>query len=407
MKEEKLKRRKVMVSNSILPYFMGISGDLMFFIAINTLFLTVVKWLSAAQISFLTTISNVFCIILQVPALKLIQKIGNVKSIRIGTIMLLCSSILITFGNSYPIIIIGYMLYQPAFIFKKMDIVVLKSNLTYLNKQDSYIKLANKSNIIYSVITTIIAFMAGGLFAYNHYLPMYLCIGICVINILLSFCIFDSSEDEEETCHNKKTSKIKFSKMIGTIFISFAILYPTINVGQTNSQLFMQYNLKEHFDIGLTATYLGVIIATSRVARILGNLVFRKIYTKLKNKTNIILAIMAIIAFACIWIGSYLDFSILVKIIVMTIGFDIILAIRDPFELYINDLLLKNTKPEEHQKVVSYLQLSRRIVATILSLIFSMLLIKIDLVYIIICLMILAIIGLIVNSKLYKMLKNT
>lgn len=404
MEDEKLKRRKVVLSNSIMPYFTGISGDLMFFIAINTLFLTVVKGLSAAQISFLTTISNVFCIILQVPALKLIQKIGNVKSIRIGTIMLLCSSILITFGNSYLVIIIGYMLYQPAFIFKKMDIVVLKSNLTYLNKQDSYIKIANKSNIIYAVITTIIAFMAGGIFAFNHYLPMYLCIGICVINILLSFCIVDSSENIEETEHNQKTSKMKFSKMLGTIFISFAILYPAINVGQTNSQLFIQYNLKEHFDIGLTATYLGIIIATSRVARILGNLLFRRIYTKLENKTNMLLSLMVIIAFACIWIGSYLDSCLLIKFIIMTIGFDIILAIRDPFELYINDLVLKNTKPEEHQKVVSYLQLSRRIVATILSLIFSILLIRIDLVYIIICLMILAIIALVINSKLYKML---
>lgn len=89
MENDKLKRRKVILSNKIIPYFIGISDDLMFFIAINTLFFTVVKGLSATEISFLTTIPSLSYIALQIPALKIITKIGNIKSIRIGTIMLL------------------------------------------------------------------------------------------------------------------------------------------------------------------------------------------------------------------------------------------------------------------------------------------------------------------------------
>ena len=90
----------------------------------------------------------------------------------------------------------------------------------------------------------------------------------------------------------------------------------------------------------------------------------------------------------------------------MTIGFDLILAIRDPVEAYSSDLILKNTTAEQQQKAISYLHLARRIVATTISLIFSMLLLKIDLFYIIACLTILAIIGLIANTKLYIMIKN-
>ena len=106
MESEKLKRRKALLTNRIIPYFIGISGDLMFFIAINTLFLTVVKGLSATQISFLSTVTSLSYILMQIPALKLIQKIGNIKAIRLGTIMLLCSALLITFGNNYIAIII-------------------------------------------------------------------------------------------------------------------------------------------------------------------------------------------------------------------------------------------------------------------------------------------------------------
>ena len=87
----------------------------------------------------------------------------------------------------------------------------------------------------------------------------------------------------------------------------------------------------------------------------------------------------------------------------MTIGFGLILAIRDPIDTYASDLLLKNTKMEEQQKAISYLHLSRRIVETTISFIFSIVLTKIDLFYVIICLIILSMVGLIINIRLYKM----
>ena len=404
MESEKRKRRQVILSNNILLYFIALSGDLMFFIAISTLFLTEVKGLSASQISFLTTISTLSCILLQVPALKIIHKIGNTKSIRLGTIMLLASALLITFGNNYEILLIGYMLYQPSFLFKKMEHVVLKSNLMYLNKENNYIKLANKTHIIYSVITTIIAFISGTIFAINHYMPMYLCIGICIINILMSYCIFDVNEDRKEEIKTKEKEKNTFSRVVFMIFLSFALLYATVNIGQNNITLFIQYHLQEYFDIGLSATYLSFIIVSSRIARIFGNIIFKKLYKKFKDKVNLILSSIAILAFACVIIGSCFQFVMIIKFIFMTIGFDLVLAIRDPFDAYASDLLLKNTKIEEQQKAISYLQLSRRILETTISFLFSIVLIKIDLFYVIVCLMILAIVGLIVNRKLYKMI---
>ncbi|MCI8760080.1 MAG: MFS transporter [Clostridia bacterium] len=406
MENTKLKKRKVELSNKIIPYFMGLSDDLMFFIAINNLFFTIVKGLTAAQITFLTTITGLAYIMIQVPALKIIQKIGNVKSIRIGTIMLLCSSLLITFGSNYTMIAIGYVLYQPAFIFKRMDHVVLKNNLSYLKKDNDYIKIANQAKIVYSIITMVIALIAGGIFAVNHYMPMYLCIGICIINILLSFCIFDSREENQNTNQDSPKVKIKFSQIVGMIFTSFALLYTTISLGQNNGKLFIQYNLQEHFEAGLTATFFSFIIVSSRIARIIGNIIFKKIYDKLKDKVNLILSVLTIIAFACVWIGSCLNSILVIKFIVMTIGFDLILAIRDPFDTYMTDLLLKHTTAKEQQKAISYLQLARRITETSISLIFSILLIKIDLFYIIICLMILAILALGINIKLEKMIKE-
>lgn len=292
-----------------------------------------------------------------------------------------------------------------------MDSVVLENNLRYLKKEEAFLKISNKSKVIYSVITMIIALISGPIFAINNYLPMYFCISICIINVLTSFCIFDINEETNlninNNCKQNKKEKNKFSnpKLISIILVSFGLLYSVISVGQSNSKLFIQYNLGKYFDIGLAATYLSFIIVISRIGRICGNLVFKKIYSKMKDKTNIFLTILVIIAFSCILIGSCFEANIIIKFAIMAIGFSLILGTRDSIEVYATNLILKNTKTKEQPKAISYLQLSRRAISTAMSLIFSMILTKVELIYVIICLLIFAIIGMSINIKLYKMIK--
>ena len=82
--DNRLKRFK-----SIFPFYIGFSADLLFFIAIDTVFLAGPKHLSASQIVSLTTVSLVSCIILQMPILAIIRKIGNTVSVKIGTFLIL------------------------------------------------------------------------------------------------------------------------------------------------------------------------------------------------------------------------------------------------------------------------------------------------------------------------------
>ena len=130
------------------------------------------------------------------------------------------------------------------------------------------------------------------------------------------------------------------------------------------------------------------------------------LYGKLKNKINLLLPSIGMLAFICILVGSYFQSAIIIKFLLMTIGFDLILAIRDPIEVYATDVLLKNTETHEQQKAISYLQLSRRIGETIISLLFSLLLLKLELIYVIICLFIFSMISLGVNTQLYKMIRK-
>ena len=84
----------------VFPWYSGLTGDLLFYIAIDTLFLTIVKNFSPAEIVSITSLSQLICIALQFPVLSLIKKIGNTASVRTGAFFLLLSSLFIAFVKS-------------------------------------------------------------------------------------------------------------------------------------------------------------------------------------------------------------------------------------------------------------------------------------------------------------------
>lgn len=162
--------------NKIFPWFLGFNSDLLFYVAVNTLFLTVVKEFGTFEISLLSTVSLALCLVFEKFILKLIKKIGNTASMRLGTGMLVIASLLITFGNNLFMVIIGYIFYEAAWFFKSVENVILKNNMILEGIEEKYIKAKSKGNMIYAVITAIIALLSEFLFNINYYLPMYLCI---------------------------------------------------------------------------------------------------------------------------------------------------------------------------------------------------------------------------------------
>ena len=167
-----MEEKRIKKFNNLFPWYAGLSGDLLFWIAIDTLFLTVVKGFSASQIVSLTSISLISCIILQYPLLKLIKSIGNTNSVRVGSLFLFLSSILLTFGPNYVVIVMGKIFSEIAFILQNMVNATLKNNLELQNKGTDFIRFRTKANSIYAVVTMIISFVVSFLFNINNYLPM-------------------------------------------------------------------------------------------------------------------------------------------------------------------------------------------------------------------------------------------
>lgn len=403
---EKMDNKRMQRFNKTFPWFSGLSGDLLFWIAIDALFLTVVKNFSASQIVSLTSISLIVVICLQIPLLKIIKKIGNTNSVRLGSFLLLLSSILLTFGGNYFVIVIGKIFYEIAYTFQNIANAVLKNNLELQNRSEEYIKVKTKSNTIYATVTMIISFIASILFNINNYLPMLLCILFCLICFILSFNIIDFSNYNK--LNTRKTSRsIKYTKIIVILLISYSLFYPIVNSGQENGKLFIQQELLKYFDVEKTALIIGAILSISRIVRVFSNISFNKVHRKIKDKVEIVLPILLSISLILIIIGALISSSVILKITIMSLGYIIILFIRDPFKVYMQDLALKNSNKEYQATLLTTMELFRKIGRAIMSLAFTTILVDNPMILVIIISFILSIVEILVSIKLYKIIASS
>lgn len=400
MEENKLKK-----FNKIYPWYAGLSGDLLFWVAIDTLFLTVVKNFTASQIVSLTSISMIINILLQVPLLKVIHKIGNTKSVRLGSFLLLISSILLTFGTNYIVIVVGKIFYEMAMTFQNMINAILKNNLELQNKDSEYIKYRTKSNTVYAVVTMLISFVASIMFNINNYLPMIGCITFCAICFILSWYMVDySKENKNET--EKDKEKVRYTKIIIFILISYGLFYPIVNSGQENGKLFIQQELLKLYDVEKTALIIGAMLCVSRIVRVLSNIKFDKIHKKFGEKVGIMLSIALSLSLVLMIIGYNISNMPVIKFCIMSLGYIIILFIRDPFKVYTQDIALKNTDKNIQQTLLTTMELSRKIVRTTISFSFTAILLKYPMVLVISILTVLSIIEILVSIYLYKLITN-
>ena len=396
-------KKRIVLSNKIYPLFAGLSGDLIFYIAINTLFLTEVKHLSALEISSLTTISIFVMLILNPLVMKIINKIGALNSVRVGVTVLFLGAFLITVGNNYFTILIGSILYESYSYFKKMDTVILRKNLTFLKEEDKHLEYESKGSLIYAIVTMFTPFVSGFLFNLNNYLPMICCLIFCLINLFLVNFLYEVKTPNRVIKNSKR--KVKITHLVFLILLLFAVCYAIIDLGQNNSKLFIQYKLDSFLSLENVSIILTLIVSASRIVRVVANYFFITIYEKYKSKILSIIGYSLLISFILILIGNFIPFKIF-GIILMSIGFCLFLAIRDPFDNYIKELLLNNTKQEDHEIMINKLNFTRKLGKLIISSLITLILLKDILTYVMIFLLGLSCFSLVIVYEIYKILKK-
>ena len=396
--------------NKLFPFFAGLSSDLLFWGVVDTLFLTIVKKFTASQIVSLTSISLITCILLQIPLLQLIKKLGNTKSVQLGSFLLLLSSILLTFGENYITVVLGKIICEIAFTFLNMINAILQNNLDLQGKENEYIKERTKANTVYAVATMLVSFCASIMFNINYYLPMIGCVTVCFVCFILSFFMIDytkSDSDKKEIKNkNPKLFSSKYSHILVAIILSYGFYYPIVNSGQSNGKLFIQQELLKTLDVNQTAIIIGIILCISRIVRVISNMSFHKIHQKYNDKVGFLLPCLLALSLCLIFGGYFISLSFSLKIIVMGLGYIIILFIRDPFKVYIQDLALKTASKKQQQTILATLDLSRKIMRAIMSLSFTIILLYKPMLVVIGILILLSIVEIGIALYLYQVIRQ-
>ena len=105
-------------------------------------------------------------------------------------------------------------------------------------------------------------------------------------------------------------------------------------------------------------------------------------------------------------LGSFVQGYVTIKFSIMGLGYIIILFIRDPFKVYMQDLALRSIGKEGQQSLLTTMELARKIERAIMSLSFTMILINNPMIAVMSILLILSIIEILVSIKLYKLVIN-
>lgn len=401
MREKDLKR-----FNKLYPWFAGLTLDLMFWEAVDTWFLTLVKGLSASQIVTTTSVSLIACLSFQIPIVKIINRIGNTNSVKLGSFLFLIAACLLTVGPNFYIILLGKIFYEFALTFLNMANAILKNNLNLQNKGNEYIKYSTRANMIYSVATMIMSFTGSFLFNLNHYLPMAGCIFFCFVCFVLSFFMVDYSDSSAELKNEVKSkAKIKFSKIVVLSIASYALFYPIVHSAQADGKLFIQQQFLEVFSENKAALIFGIVLSSARTIRVISNLTFNKVYLKYKDKVGVGLPILLILALAVMLTGSFIGMTF-VKVLLMGLGYVIYLFIRDPFKTYIQNLVLINSDIGQQQAALNVLDLVRKAMKALIELCFAAVLLKYSIRSVMIVLIVLAAIEIFFSFYLYSYLKR-
>ena len=401
--EKAVNTKRINISLKLFPWYSGLTDDLLFYIAIDTLFLTVVKNFTAAEIVSITSISQLICIALQFPVLFIIKKIGNNLSIKAGAFFMLLSAVFIAFGQSYFLVLLGRVFHDVSAIFKNASVVALENNLESLDRRGDFVKYRTSANTVYAVLTMLISFVASYMFNLNHYLPMIGCITAAAIGFVLSLFVKDYS-GYNKIVYKKKTGpkvKVRYNNIIIIAVILFAMYYSIVSNGQSDGKLFIQENILLDFDLDQTSLIIGAIICVSRIIRVISNIVFDKLYKRFRDKMGVVLPVLLGIALSLLLFGSFIP-QIIVKILVMATGYKVILFIRDPFRIYIQDVLFKSTPKEQHQVLLTVLDLGVKIATAVMGLVFSAILLSFSMAVIVAIMLVISLVEIVLCIVLYR-----
>ena len=345
--------RKRRFNKTLFCLYQSTSDDLMFWCWFDVLILSMNYGFSMTQISLLFSVSFWAALAMKLPANALAKKLGAARCVLLSAALFLSAALLLTFGSTFAVAVVGQSIYLAAGSFQEMATVIAKKAAERDPAHVDYMQLMSTTGVIFSVISLIGAVSMSRLYEINKNLPMYICIGFCLNSCVLAY--FISKYDEEDTKESQRTRRealpgMKMRSFDKTTFscLFLSVLFMVIfYVSGDYLKIMLENDLSAVTDSGRTVFLFSMILLLSRIVKIVSNLL-------LYAGRNIKIGQERVISFVVIGVVLISSFGVLSKwgrgyygIILAASAFLIRVIVFDPFRFSIYDFMLKRLKEDK------------------------------------------------------------
>lgn len=288
--------------------YRAISMDILFYYAIEFLFLTQVKNIVASEVVLKSSFYAMFMVILQIPANILIDKIGTRRSTILGNVFNVIYLILIMTSTNLQTLIVAEFFSALCFSIKDVsDTTLLNMSIPEVKiKGEIFSKIEGRGNEKYYYINAITAVCSGFLYTLNPYIPI---IGATIVALFATILSVGFQEIEVDDT-NKSKNEFKINEYIVDLKESFKfilksnrlrslIIYSGIMWG--TFCLVSTYRTSLLEDVGISATWIAIISAIVGIASGVGSKYQLTLHKMFKNKT---LSALAVTTSITIWLSG-------------------------------------------------------------------------------------------------------
>lgn len=349
-----MESKKNLKNIKLFPIYKLFAYDLLFYYAVQMLFLYNIKGISVANIVLLSSLYSAFQMIFQIPVTFVVDKIGYKKCIVVGNIF--CTTAVITYllANSFYTVMLGDLQLALGFALKSVSespflFAVMKKE----HIQNDSAKVEAKGSSYYFYTEAIAAILAGYLYNVNPYIPFVLCALSMLTATILSF------KFDESTVGMAKTANLSRSEYLSDMKLGFKFIFRSermkallvfacvfagvVSVASNFSKAFMT-------DIEVSSIMFGIVTSALSIISALGSSYQDKFQNKKKKKTLSYISITYTCVFLLVGIAHLIGFN---TNILLWIGF-LVFALQNFFKgsyrvimkKYLNNFTTSSIRPK-------------------------------------------------------------
>jgi MFS family permease len=242
------------------------------------------KGMSLTEIGLLEGIFHITGFLSEIPTGALADLFGRRKSMIIGRITSVLSAIIMLFSNSFIGFAIGFVLSAWGYNLNSgSEEALVYDTLKILNREDEYLNINGRLNLIIEVSQGLAVFI-GGLLSQINFSISYIVaiiIGVCSLTISLNFIeveFRDKNQEKVRVRDHFKTSIniIRDNKKLFNILMFFPVIY-------TFSAVIYFYGQQFFSDTGYSRVNISIIFLLNGIVSALGSILSDRIYKIYKS----------------------------------------------------------------------------------------------------------------------------